>query len=162
MVVGVWLISFVFSVLLNWLARRQIRRKALGSDILGNNATGVQDYPQWVSGPMFRPLPKVLSEEIEAISEKAAAASIKVLRPAIKRLALSEDEDAKTVFSEVMDRIFPHRARGSGRSWKCTAIGTLPLPPSLSHGVRSPLVVHRPRPFHPASGSSMRPSKPLM
>lgn len=54
-----------------------------------------------------------------------------------------------------------HFASGSGRIWKCTAIGFLPLPPSISHGVRSPLVVHNPRPFQPAFGSSMRPSSPL-
>src|SRR5580700_7256904 len=52
-------------------------------------------------------------------------------------------------------------ASGLGRSWKWKAIGTVPLPPSLSHGVRSPLVVHTPRPFHPALASSMRPSKPF-
>src|SRR3984893_2931631 len=52
-------------------------------------------------------------------------------------------------------------ARGSGRSWKCTAIGFMPLPPSISHGVRSPLLVHSPRPFQPALGSSLRPSSPL-
>src|SRR5262249_3459659 len=52
-------------------------------------------------------------------------------------------------------------ASGSGRSWKCTPRGMLPLPPSMSHGVRSPLVVHNPLPFHPALGSSMRPSRPL-
>ena len=54
-----------------------------------------------------------------------------------------------------------HFASGSGRSWKCTAIGFMPLPPSISHGVRSPLLVHNPRPFQPALASSMRPSKPL-
>src|SRR4029077_8965981 len=53
------------------------------------------------------------------------------------------------------------RASGSGRSWMCTARGLLPLPPSTSHGVRSPLVLHSPRPFQPAFGSSIRPSKPL-
>jgi hypothetical protein len=52
-------------------------------------------------------------------------------------------------------------ASGSGRTWKCTAMGLMPLPPSWSHGVRSPLDVHRPRPFQPALGSSMRPSRPL-
>ena len=52
-------------------------------------------------------------------------------------------------------------ASGLGRSWKWKAIGTVPLPPSFSHGTRSPLVVHTPRPFHPALGSSMRPSMPL-
>jgi hypothetical protein len=36
-----------------------------------------------------------------------------------------------------------------------------PLPPSISHGVRSPLVLQRLRPFQPACGSSMRPSNPL-
>ena len=53
-------------------------------------------------------------------------------------------------------------ASGSGRSWKCTAMGMLPLPPSRSHGVRSPLDVHKPRPFQPAFASSIRPSRPLM
>src|SRR5262245_30437546 len=43
----------------------------------------------------------------------------------------------------------------------CTARGLLPLPPSFSHGVRSPFVLHSPRPFQPAFGSSIRPSKPL-
>src|SRR5262245_26748622 len=52
-------------------------------------------------------------------------------------------------------------ASGLGRNWKWKAIGTVPLPPSLSHGARSPLVVHTPRPFHPALASSMRPSRPL-
>ena len=50
----------------------------------------------------------------------------------------------------------PYFASGSGRTWMCTAIGRAPLPSSLSHGVRSPLALHRPRPFQPAFGSSMR------
>jgi hypothetical protein len=53
-------------------------------------------------------------------------------------------------------------ASGSGRTWKWTTIGFEPLPPSFSHGTRSPSGTHRPRPFQPASGSSMRPSKPLV
>jgi hypothetical protein len=52
-------------------------------------------------------------------------------------------------------------ASGSGRSWKCTARGLEPLPRSISHGARSPLDAHNPRPFQPALGSSMRPSNPL-
>lgn len=52
-------------------------------------------------------------------------------------------------------------ASGSGRSWKCTAMGFMPLPPSCIHGARSPLEVHSPRPFQPAFGSSIRPSRPL-
>ena len=56
---------------------------------------------------------------------------------------------------------FAQCASGSGRSWKCTARGRLPFPPSISHGVRSPLVVHNPRPFQPALASSIRPSNPL-
>jgi len=54
-----------------------------------------------------------------------------------------------------------YRASGSERIWKCTAIGLLPLPPSVCHGARSPLLTHNPLPFHPASGSSIRPSSPL-
>ena len=52
-------------------------------------------------------------------------------------------------------------ASGSGRTWMCTARGRLPMPFSASHGVRSPLVLHRPRPFQPPFGSSMRASSPL-
>ena len=52
-------------------------------------------------------------------------------------------------------------ASGSGRTWICTASGRAPLPSSFSQGVRSPLALHRPRPFQPAFGSSMRPSRPL-
>jgi hypothetical protein len=52
-------------------------------------------------------------------------------------------------------------ASGSGRSWICTARGFEPLPVSCSQGARSPLVLQSPRPFQPAFGSSMRPSKPL-
>ena len=37
-------------------------------------------------------------------------------------------------------------ACGSGRNWKCTASGLVPLPPSISHGVRSPFAAHRPQP----------------
>src|ERR1700730_8036066 len=55
----------------------------------------------------------------------------------------------------------PQFANGSGRNWMCTARGIEPLPPSLSHGVRAPFVLHKPRPFQPALGSSIRPSKPL-
>ncbi len=40
--------------------------------------------------------------------------------------------------------------------------GLLPLPPSWCQGVRSPSGIHRPRPFQPALGSSMRPSNPLV
>src|SRR4029453_2038288 len=54
-----------------------------------------------------------------------------------------------------------HLARGSGRSWKCAVSGLVPFPPSISHGVRSPLAAHTPRPFQPAFGSSMRPANPL-
>jgi hypothetical protein len=35
------------------------------------------------------------------------------------------------------------------------------VPPSVWNGVRDPNVVHKPRPFQPARGSSMRPSSPL-
>jgi hypothetical protein len=52
-------------------------------------------------------------------------------------------------------------ASGSGRSWKCAARGRVPLPPSISQGARSPLAAHNPRPFQPAFGSSIRPSKPF-
>ena len=59
------------------------------------------------------------------------------------------------------DRGRGYFASGSGRSWMCTARGLAPLPPSISHGVRSPLALHSPLPFQPAAASSMRPSRPL-
>src|SRR5262249_15420130 len=49
-------------------------------------------------------------------------------------------------------------ANGSGRSWKRTTLGSVPLPPSTWKGVRFPNVDHRPRPLQPAFASSMRPS----
>ncbi len=52
-------------------------------------------------------------------------------------------------------------ASGLGRTWMCTTIGRSPLPPSLSHGVRSPSADHNPLPFQPALGLSMRASRPL-
>ena len=52
-------------------------------------------------------------------------------------------------------------ASGFGLIWKCTAIGVMPKPPSWCQGTRSPLEVHKPRPFQPIFGSSMRPSRPL-
>jgi len=51
-----------------------------------------------------------------------------------------------------------YRASGSGRIWKCTILGDVPLPPSRWNGVRLPVFDHTPRPFQPALGSSMRPS----
>ena len=56
----------------------------------------------------------------------------------------------------------PLSARADGAVPGCARRAALnPLPPSISHGVRSPFVLHSPRPFQPAFGSSMRPSRPL-
>src|SRR5213079_138252 len=51
-----------------------------------------------------------------------------------------------------------HRASGSGRSWNFTTLLVVPLPPSTWKGALVLMVAHRPRPFQPVSGSSMRPS----
>src|SRR5262249_34864954 len=58
------------------------------------------------------------------------------------------------------DRV-DHFASGFGRTWKCAASGLVPLPPSMSHGVRSPFADQIPRAFQPPFGSSMRPSRPF-
>ena len=55
-----------------------------------------------------------------------------------------------------------YRASGSGRSWKWYALGVVPFPPSMWNGARVLMEAHRPRPFQPASGSSMRPSSHLV
>jgi hypothetical protein len=53
----------------------------------------------------------------------------------------------------------PHYlASGSGRSWNRTALLVVPFPPSMWKGVRVLMAAQRPRPFQPASGSSIRPS----
>ena len=52
-------------------------------------------------------------------------------------------------------------ASGSGRIWNLTTLDKVPLPPSRCWGVRFPVVDHRPLPFQPALGSSMRASMPL-
>ena len=49
-------------------------------------------------------------------------------------------------------------ASGSGRIWKCITWLVVPRPVSMWNGVRVLMVAHRPRPFHPAFASSMRPS----
>ena len=59
---------------------------------------------------------------------------------------------------QLAHRSSPHRASGSGRSWKCTTLLVVPLPPSMWNGARVLTVAHSPRPFQPAFGSSIRPS----
>ncbi len=56
----------------------------------------------------------------------------------------------------------PQRASGSGRICSLTTLARAPLPPSPWKFARVPEVVHSPRPFHPAAGSSMRPSTFLL
>jgi hypothetical protein len=51
-----------------------------------------------------------------------------------------------------------YRASGSGRIWKCITLLVVPLPVSMWNGARVLTVAHRPRPFQPPFGSSMRPS----
>jgi hypothetical protein len=55
-----------------------------------------------------------------------------------------------------------HRASGSGRSCSLYTLLVVPLPPSMWNGARVLIVAHRPRPFHPPSGSSIRPSTHLV
>ena len=51
-----------------------------------------------------------------------------------------------------------YRASGSGLSWNFITLLVVPFPPSMWNGARVLTVAHRPRPFQPAPGSSMRPS----
>src|SRR6266567_8657794 len=51
-----------------------------------------------------------------------------------------------------------YRAKGLGRSWKCTTLLVVPFPVSIWKGARVLTVAHSPRPFQPACGSSIRPS----
>ena len=49
-------------------------------------------------------------------------------------------------------------ASGSGRIWNLITLLVVPLPVSMWNGARVLTVDHRPLPFHPAWGSSIRPS----
>ena len=49
-------------------------------------------------------------------------------------------------------------ASGSGRIWNFITLLVVPLPVSMWNGVLVDIVVQTPRPFHPAFGSSIRPS----
>ena len=51
-----------------------------------------------------------------------------------------------------------HFASGSGRIWNRTTLLVVPFPPSMWNGARVLTVDHKPRPFHPPFGSSIRPS----
>ena len=51
-----------------------------------------------------------------------------------------------------------HFASELGRSWNLSTWLGVPLPPSVWNGARLALVDQSARPFHPAFGSSMRPS----
>ena len=53
------------------------------------------------------------------------------------------------------------RQRVGPQTWNRNTGATLTVPPSAWNGARLPEVVHTARPFQPASGSSMRPSRPL-
>ena len=49
-------------------------------------------------------------------------------------------------------------ANGSGRIWNRTTLLVVPFPVSMWNGARVLTVAHSPFPFHPAFGSSIRPS----
>jgi hypothetical protein len=53
---------------------------------------------------------------------------------------------------------FDYFASGSGRICHFTTLSFVPLPVSMWNGTLLPKVDHKPRPFQPALGSSMRPS----
>ena len=55
-----------------------------------------------------------------------------------------------------------YRANGSGRNWNLIALLVIPFPPSMWNGARVLIDAHKARPFHPALGSSMRPSSHLV
>src|SRR5262249_38684257 len=52
-------------------------------------------------------------------------------------------------------------ASGSGLNCSFTTLLVVPLPVSVWNGARVAYVVHRPLPFQPVFGSSMRPSSPF-
>ena len=103
-------------------------------------------------------------------SNSTAAFSFHRWPPTIRRNQVMQAITAKTQMAGTSPAITSlqvgasaadQSASGLGLIWKCTAIGVMPSPPSWCQGTRSPLEVHKPRPFQPAFGSSMRPSRPL-
>ena len=72
------------------------------------------------------------------------------------------DEAARTLVVGDPEGAKRHRASGSGRIWKCITLLDVPLPVSMWNGARVETVAHRPRPFQPPLGSSIRPSIHLL
>jgi hypothetical protein len=67
-------------------------------------------------------------------------------------------ETRRSYHPESVTRSRDYFASGCGRIWNFITLLVVPLPVSMWNGVLVDIVVQTPRPFHPALGSSMRPS----
>ena len=92
-------ISQLLSKLLNPVAVDQIKAAGFGSDTDGDKAIGATDFPMWLPHGL-PPLPEELSNEIEDVSDAAAAAAISKFRGALKNLSLAKEElEASDIFA---------------------------------------------------------------
>lgn len=95
-------ISHLLSGVLDRVAWQQIRRSALGNDMVGEALVDVREHHAGLAAT-YPPLPAPLADEISAWSDAAAAASLAKVRAAIGRLAFSESDRSKAdVVSEYL------------------------------------------------------------
>ena len=88
-------VSTGLSLLLNHAARRQMCKSVYGSDSAGETAVLARTAPYWVETG-FLPLPQVIADEISALSNAAAAATLVKYRAVIGKIAFAEERDVKT------------------------------------------------------------------
>ena len=95
-------VSRIISESLNKATQKQVNKSALGSDAIGESALYAREYPAWMTETR-PPLPRTLSDEITAMSDRAAAESIAEIREALNKIAFSEShEDANDLVTKYL------------------------------------------------------------
>lgn len=82
-------VSVLLSKMLNPVARDQIRASGFGSDTRSDRAIDTLDFPMWLKSG-WPALPEALGQEIQAVSDSAAAKAVQQFRGALGNLALAK------------------------------------------------------------------------
>ena len=120
------------------------------------------------SGPRLGPARSIRSNSIHSTASHARATQRPRYRAATvrERFPFSPQKPTPRPYQSgprrgAQQNSYGYRANGSGRTWNFTTRLAVPLPVSLWNGARVAHVDHKPLPFHPVFGSSMRPSMPF-
>jgi hypothetical protein len=87
------LFSGTISAVLNNAANAQIRARAYGYDAAGEIGAGSKHHPSWL-GLAYPSLPEALSDEVAAVSDRAAAVSLAKFRSALSDLTFAKPGDS--------------------------------------------------------------------